>query len=308
VSKVILVGQAPGPREQGGILAGASGRRLAALAGMDLGDFLTKFERVNVLEQHPVDRGDADLAIARADTMRAGWAGRRVVLLGRSVAAAFRLNPKAYEWFEVMELEPGIEAAVIPHPSGISNWWNDPENVERAREFMMRIKLGFLAFNRKEERKASGRKEKFTPDQVAHALVANDGLMLYAAKLLAQETGLNCDRETISNYCDRYPDLHELRHQCKDVLGDIAEHNVMKAVRQGDPVISLKLLRSRAFAGRGYELEVRAKGDLHVSGTVTHEHQTLIESAKQRLINVLDAAPIHEAPTLINGTTEDGDG
>lgn len=173
--KIILVGQAPGSRgDPKQPLAGAAGRRLAALANIDLDQFLDRFERVNLLgPQLKAGKGDAfDVRAARdkADALRLKWRGRKAVLLGRGVAAAFRLVPDDYQWFKPLEVPPGVEVAVMPHPSGISHWWNDSANVEAAREFMLRLKVGW------------------TSDARA-ALAAAKGDAATAAQILAEETG-----------------------------------------------------------------------------------------------------------------------
>lgn len=124
-----VVGQAPGPNtDPAEPLSGASGRRLAALCGSAF-----PFERVNVLDAWPgrCGKGDAFPKPVRSPLVRslaAGGADHRVVLLGRSVASLFGLA--AVPWFEWRG-----RFVVVPHPSGISHWWNDPANVERARRF-----------------------------------------------------------------------------------------------------------------------------------------------------------------------------
>jgi hypothetical protein len=100
---------------------------------------------------------------ASADELRKRWRGRKAVLLGRDVAAAFRLYHQAdYDWFQVLEIDPGVEVAVMPHPSGTSSWWNERVNVEAATKFTRRLMLGYLVFKRTRPRqRTSGRKEGF---------------------------------------------------------------------------------------------------------------------------------------------------
>jgi hypothetical protein len=274
VPKIILVGQAPGrrsdPKEP---FSGNSGRRLAALAGLDHAEFLKRFERVNLLDGWPgggPHKGDSfDLRAARdkADQLREGWKGRKAVLLGRGVAAAFRLVPDDYGWFQPLEVPPGLEVAVMPHPSGISHWWNDPDNVQRAREYMLRLK-----FFERPTRNTGGRVPVFSEDEVAAALVAGRGIHTWAAKVLAEETGLSCSSQTIANYIERYPRLAAIGPAQKDRLCDFAEHNVVRAIENGDVDSSWKLLRSQVANGRGYTLQVNAKVENQVSGHLTHDH------------------------------------
>jgi hypothetical protein len=40
------------------------------------------------------------------------------------------------------EHEDGFDVAVIPHPSGVNHWWNDPANRRRFAEFAKRTLHG----------------------------------------------------------------------------------------------------------------------------------------------------------------------
>jgi uracil-DNA glycosylase len=268
VNRIVLISQAPG-RANGDPLAGASGRRLASLAGLDLDEFLNRFDRVSLLD-HPTGKAstfDARAALDRADALREELDGRKAVLLGRLVARSFRLKDEDYEWFKPVQLPPNLEVAVMPHPSGVSTWWNSPDSVRAAEAFMKRVRLGFLSI-KKPEKKTLGRPEKFDPEQVAFALEATDGIPIDAAALLAEETGLSCTRVNVMQYCNRYPELAELRVEARQKLGDIAERNIARAIREGDADISYKVLRSVMFAERGYTMA----GRFEFQGNVDHRH------------------------------------
>jgi hypothetical protein len=61
------------------------------------------------------------------------FAGRSFVLLaGHRVAAAFGVREGYLREFVLQ----GVPAAVVPHPSGVNRWWNDPANVARASAFL----------------------------------------------------------------------------------------------------------------------------------------------------------------------------
>ena len=133
----LIVAQAPSSRsDPSEPLAGASGRRLAALCGLELDDFLARFERVNLLPRYPGraakgDRWDHVRARLVACSMTPRLRRRRTVLLGWNVAHAFHMLDR--EWFEwADEIGDGALVAVAPHPSGISHFWNDHRNVRRA--------------------------------------------------------------------------------------------------------------------------------------------------------------------------------
>jgi hypothetical protein len=66
--------------------------------------------------------------------------GRLVICAGRSVASIAGVGKLA--WFEhswELNAHGAFEITVIPHPSGISHWWNDPQNVRRARAYLRAV-------------------------------------------------------------------------------------------------------------------------------------------------------------------------
>lgn len=162
-SRPLFVGQAPGRGLDGWpALTGAAGDRLGRLAGLPYPPrsrpafaFMVATERVNLIERWPgrsPNGGDAfPLDQARAGALallsrlqaEGRLAGRHLVLVGRGVAQAFNLEE--LPWFSWTPYEPlsvpGVrfEVATMPHPSGRSRFWNDPENVEQARSFLGRL-------------------------------------------------------------------------------------------------------------------------------------------------------------------------
>lgn len=87
--------------------------------------------------EHP--RGDHfPMAEAReaARKMMPWLAGKIVVLLGKNVRDAFGFTSDFFEPNVGFTIRNGsFQFVVAPHPSGVSHWWNDPANVERARHF-----------------------------------------------------------------------------------------------------------------------------------------------------------------------------
>lgn len=137
---ITIVGQAPGRRARGeGPLGGACGRRLARLAGF--GSFVELRQRaklVNLLDRFPGKngRGDAFPMIAAIETASAMKPRGVVLLAGKNVAAAFGFDgAEFFEW----RRRGTTRFAVIPHPSGLSRWWNDPFNVTRAAAFLREV-------------------------------------------------------------------------------------------------------------------------------------------------------------------------
>lgn len=116
-------------------LEGPCGDRLARLAGMPGHRELRRRARlVNLLPAWPGKSGKGDAFPLREARDRARRLRTRgtVLLAGRVVAAAFGLADAEY-------FEPRGRFHVIPHPSGVSHWWNDPANVRRARRFLRAV-------------------------------------------------------------------------------------------------------------------------------------------------------------------------
>lgn len=148
----LLIGQAPGPNTDPElplfpVPRTSAGGRLQQMMGITRGEYLTRFERINLLYGFPgkdgsgEDKFPARMARAAAQTVKPLLAGRTVVLVGRNVAEAFQLEADFFEWVDWpvrrrFYRETGLSrAVVIPHPSGRNHWYNDPLNRELAREF-----------------------------------------------------------------------------------------------------------------------------------------------------------------------------
>jgi len=98
---------------------------------------------VNLLsvETLPWPRNEARESAREVVKEYSNWQGPWL-LLGRRVCDAFELD-RSVGW-----LEWSFSAAVpgrilpVPHPSGLNRWWNDPENVERARTVLQAAARG----------------------------------------------------------------------------------------------------------------------------------------------------------------------
>ena len=288
VMRTIIVGEAPGPRtDPSEPLNGYTGHRMASLMQLDHGEFLQRFERINLLDE-PKEEGKFDLARAKAkaDDVREGWQGRQVVLLGRLVALSFGLRPDTYEWFEPMELSPSFLAAVCPHPSGVSRWWNEPENTARAREFMLALKLGFL-----DTPKRRG-KDRFSIAQVAAALEAGRGIFTKAARALSEATGVSCGSQTIRNYVDKYPEqLGPIFERAQVNMAGMVVEGVFTQAEAGDLAALKELARWRCVQDMARErllLNIQHSVGVEHSGTVRHDVVVQVEDAWQRLVGALE--------------------
>jgi hypothetical protein len=155
----LLIGQAPGPNTDPDfplfpVPAGSTGGRLQALMDITRGRYLKDFDRVNVLRHFPGKYEDGDkfpLTKARvaADAMRTFLAGRVVIFVGRQTATAFGLDPE-WAWHTWRDIHVKrrcavqhnhtlARAAVVPHPSGRSRWYNEEGNRAQARAFWQNV-------------------------------------------------------------------------------------------------------------------------------------------------------------------------
>ena len=156
--RLLIVGQAPSrtsdPRRP--LEGDRIKRALTGLLGIDEATYLREVERVNLLAtwapKESGGEGDAfDRALGRAAAacLANGHlrfpSQRHVLLLGRNVARAFD-----GVWTPPSRLADGVPirwhvrnqtvwVAVLPHPSGVNRWWNDPKNRRAARRFMRRL-------------------------------------------------------------------------------------------------------------------------------------------------------------------------
>ncbi|CAK9059040.1 unnamed protein product [Durusdinium trenchii] len=159
IPRGLVVGQAPPlPPESLSSdykpLQGQPEKRLARLAGLSLDELWAFFDRVDLLgwcpgkkdrksyhqwsagyRKHRCDGHRFPLSVARLVAARLRRFGRLeryavVVLCGRLVAAAFALSlDRCVPWTEEQD---GVRFLVLPHPSGVSHFWNDEESWHRA--------------------------------------------------------------------------------------------------------------------------------------------------------------------------------
>jgi hypothetical protein len=104
--------------------AGAAGDRLCRILGLRRGDYLARFDRVNLCD----GKWSASAARERAGEIMDSD-HERVVLLGSKVAKAFGVP------FRPFEFVPGCwqTLLVLPHPSGRCRIWNDHRSVTNAK-------------------------------------------------------------------------------------------------------------------------------------------------------------------------------
>lgn len=147
-TQVVLIGQAPSRSGDPCYpLTGRFGRKIQELARITEWTYLRKTVRINVLPVYPGTNGKGDaFPLNKARHMARTIAelgvfdcGRDVVMFGWNVARVFGMPKTAWLMWErpyrVLGEPCSTRVAVSPHPSGVSTWWNDPENLRRASAF-----------------------------------------------------------------------------------------------------------------------------------------------------------------------------
>ncbi|CAK9059036.1 unnamed protein product [Durusdinium trenchii] len=140
IPRGLVVGQAPPlPPESLSSdykpLQGQPEKRLARLAGLSLDELWAFFDRVDLLGWCPGKKDRKSYHQWSAGYRKHRCDGHRfplsvVVLCGRLVAAAFALSlDRCVPWTEEQD---GVRFLVLPHPSGVSHFWNDEESWHRA--------------------------------------------------------------------------------------------------------------------------------------------------------------------------------
>jgi uracil-DNA glycosylase len=155
-----IVGESPGPLgdpnrplfERSG-LPSRSGDFLARLAGCSLQELHDRWTIRNVLKnfpgRDPSGRGDAFPAEEARQPgeeilRRAISCHAKVLVLGKRAAEALGLTDARYlEWYKKSQANPWHKdtpdtatIGILPHPSGINHWWNEPGRLVRAAKFM----------------------------------------------------------------------------------------------------------------------------------------------------------------------------
>lgn len=115
----------------------ASGARLAEILNLSRGRYLDRFDRVNLCI------GEWSMKEARLTAEKILNQERDVViLLGRKVATAFDVH---VDLLTACLVGDGATAYVIPHPSGLNRFWNEPDARERVRALLAPVLKEVLA-------------------------------------------------------------------------------------------------------------------------------------------------------------------
>ena len=109
-------------------------------------------------------------------------------------------------------------------------------------------------------------KPRITKDKVQRAIVKSKGLLSFASQLLG------CNRSTIYDYLEKWPDLKQTVADQREGLVDIAESRLLGNIDKGDTTAIIFFLKTQGRA-RGYveRQEVTGKdgGAIETKATVT---------------------------------------
>lgn len=109
----------------------SAGRRLWDLSGLSLEDYVSLFERDNVLRGK--QQWSWKKARSSAQSVKTEVRGRHVIVLGRDVWRALDLPATAVALDTVTSGDSYW--TLVPHPSGKNLWYNSIENRDRVREW-----------------------------------------------------------------------------------------------------------------------------------------------------------------------------
>lgn len=138
-------------------------------------------------------------------------------------------------------------------------------------------------------------RRKFLVSQVAEALQKSHGLQ----KLAAEE--LHCSRRTIANYVKEHPTVAEAYDEAREVVLDVAESKLYKAINDGKEW-AIKFYLSTVGKSRGYT----QKQEIEHSGEV--KSGVLVAPAEMTSEAWTDLATKAQAAQVGNGDSTSSDG
>lgn len=122
-------------------------------------------------------------------------------------------------------------------------------------------------------------RSKFTPEQVIQAIKTARGMVTAAAEVL------QCDRNTVYSYRDRFPEVAAALDKANELQLDTAELNLFKCIDRSEPWAICFYLKTKGRK-RGY----------------VERHEVVGPMSMEDLVKLIteDAVPV-PAPKLING-------
>jgi hypothetical protein len=147
-ARFVVLGEAPSPRwtgDRSALLASRPFRRIAELIYPREPDrevawarYLAETDRANVLQRvqpsGPWRPAVQEVAWANAAEVRRHAGNRRIFAVGRR--AAWALGCSDGEWGTI-----DGSVVLLPHPSGLDRWWNDPGELSQLRGKMLALAI-----------------------------------------------------------------------------------------------------------------------------------------------------------------------
>lgn len=148
--KPVLLGQAPARAGDGRPFSGPSGQKLCAVLGIDYyAGLANAFDLRNLISEVQMRKANSKGDLFPKDVAAENWKrmretlepGRIILAAGRSVSTVLSLPPRCplFEPYPIEVPEGVVTVYSIPHPSGISHWWNSPRNVRMAKDFLIDV-------------------------------------------------------------------------------------------------------------------------------------------------------------------------
>lgn len=108
----------------------ASGNRLRNIMGLEDAAYLDRFDRTNLCVGKAWSLREAR---ERARELVEERTGGVIVMLGAKVSSAFGMSFRPFEIAKLASSTGSVTYVVLPHPSGLSRAWAEPNAVDRAR-------------------------------------------------------------------------------------------------------------------------------------------------------------------------------
>jgi len=109
-------------------------RYLAKLAGMTQEEYERRTERWSLLPSDPGESWPAAEARQLAQVLWPSLIGRRTIMLGSRIGAAFSITWPPTRWASLDSV--GTQVALVPRPSIRDPWWEDAANRAAVRRFL----------------------------------------------------------------------------------------------------------------------------------------------------------------------------
>lgn len=142
--KIVIVGQQPNANDPEDPLAPDNpmwaGYRLMSLAGLTPGEYRDRFQRINLnYEAESKFRVSTPQRHRAMDIFTTVREDDILVILGTAVEKAFKGLLPPLQPCIIQKAHRNVDVVLIPHPSGLNRWWNDPMNTKLAVETLKQV-------------------------------------------------------------------------------------------------------------------------------------------------------------------------